>query len=325
MTSRSAREGSKTVSIPKGVGFHPKERSAPVLLALFTGLIGISLGCQPASDTESASEAAATGPAPVEFKTDSGIAMIWIPGGTFMMGSSEGLEDEAPVHEVTLSAFAMDRTEVTQAEFEKLMTANPSHFRGPDRPVEQIRWTDAAEYCNARSLEEGLEPCYDELTFACDFSKNGYRLPTEAEWEYACRAGGEDLYAFAGAKAKLDAHSCYAGNSGKKTLPVGSKRPNHWGIHDMYGNVSEWCHDPYDPNYYSVSPAENPAGPSEGEKRTLRGGSWKSTPEYCRATFRMSDTSGISDACFAQDSYGFRCVRTLAAAPGSPAVGTDAE
>lgn len=287
-------------------------------------LLTIITGCQPvANDQVSGAESKKV--SPVEFETPSKVAMVWIPGGSFMMGSSEGLEDESPVHEVTLSAYAMDQYEVTQAEYERLMTANPSHFRSPDRPAEQIRWTDAAEYCNARSLEEGLEPCYDELTFACDFSKNGYRLPTEAEWEYACRAGGEDLYAFAGAASKLDSHACYAGNSGKKTLPVGSKRPNDWGIHDLYGNVSEWCHDPYDPKYYSVSPAEDPAGPVEGEKRSLRGGSWKSTLEYCRATFRMSDTSGISDACFAQDSYGFRCVRRMSEAPAMAVSATEAD
>ena len=105
------------------------------------------------------------------------------------MGSSRGREEEKPVHKVHVDAFLMDRTEVTQEQYEKHKLPNPSRFKGPTLPVEMIPWTKAALFCNVRSKAEGLEPCYNEDTAECDFSKNGYRLPTEAEWEYACRAG----------------------------------------------------------------------------------------------------------------------------------------
>lgn len=251
----------------------------------------------------------ADAPVTVEIPADSGAEMVLIPGGEFLMGSANGPADEGPVHVVRVSPFVMDKYEVTQAQFAALELPDPSHFKDPQRPVEQIRWSDAALFCNERSRREGLEPCYDEATFECDFSASGYRLPTEAEWEYAARAGAEAVYDFGDAANELKNYACYQGNSRKKTEPVGQKRPNRWGLHDMYGNVSEWCHDVYSEDYYVASPTEDPRGPGEGPKRVMRGGSWNSKAEACRATQRQADVPGITDACFARDTYGFRCVR----------------
>ena len=166
---------------------------------------------------------------------------------------------------------------------------------------------------NERSLAENLTPCYDEKTpgWPCDFEANGYRLPTEAEWEFACRAGTRGDYDF-GPSSKLPQYAVVASNSGSQTSRVGSKRPNRWGLHDMYGNVSEWCHDVYAESYYAESPTNDPTGPrpeSDDVKRVIRGGSWKSSPSMARVSFRQGQRTGDSDACFFTDFCGFRCVR----------------
>ena len=244
-----------------------------------------------------------------KIETKSGVAMVLLPGGEFMMGSTSGDADEAPWHKVVLSPFAMDVFEVQQREYAELELPDPSNFKGAERPVEQIRWSDAALFCNERSRREKLEPCYDEATFACDFAASGYRLPTEAEWEYAARCGAETDYDFGNQPRQLKNFACYAGNGSKRTEPAGSKKPNRWGLFDLYGNVAEWCQDVYSAEYYASSPTQDPRGPAEGRKRVMRGGSWKSGDSACRATARVADFPGITDACFAQNTYGFRCVR----------------
>lgn len=262
------------------------------------------------SDTDSASG----GSAPFSIVTQSGVAMVFLPGGVFNMGSNGGNPDEAPVHKVQVSAFLMDQFEVTQEMFAKAQLPNPSHWQeSPRKPVERVRWRDAKQYCNERSLLEGLKPCYDENTpdWNCDYSANGYRLPTEAEWEYACRAGSEESYDF-GAVDKLRQYSWFADNSENKTHPVGQKKANRWGIFDMYGNVSEWCEDVYSPAYYKESPTVDPHGPphpGKDVKRVIRGGSWKASADMCRAAFRQGERTGDTDACFLTDYCGFRCVR----------------
>lgn len=245
--------------------------------------------------------------------TKTGIDMVLIPAGYFNMGSQHGRDDEKPVHKVWLDAFLMDRHEVTQEAYEKLGTLeafpNPSHFKGATLPVEQIKWDQAARFCNARSRFEGLKPCYNEDTAECDFEADGYRLPTEAEWEYACRAGTETEYSFGGDARKLGDYGWSAENSGKKTHPIGQKRANPWGLVDMHGNVAEWCQDVFDATYYKTSPERNPRGPAEGKEYALRGGSWKSTTDTLRSSYRVGETPGFSDACLARDAIGFRCVR----------------
>jgi acetoin utilization deacetylase AcuC-like enzyme/formylglycine-generating enzyme required for sulfatase activity len=254
--------------------------------------------------------------------TQSGIEMVLIPAGSFQMGSNAGGEDERPAHTVRLGSFWMDRYEVVQEEFKKYQISDPSHFKGARQPLEQINWTDAALYCNDRSMAEGLTPCYDEETWSCNFDANGYRLPTEAEWEYACRAGTGTEYSFGNDAGRLNDHAWHAGNSGATTHPVGQKKPNAWGLYDMHGNVAEWCNDRYAKDYYSsmgVPPMntgkipvlreiENPRGPAEGQERVLRGGAWNSSPESCRSSYRASDPA-IDDTCLANDAIGFRCVR----------------
>ena len=250
--------------------------------------------------------------------TQSGVEMVYVAGGEFMMGSDRGDPDEAPVHKVKLGAFLMDKFEVTHEGFAKAQLPNPSHWQdNPQRPVERVRWRDAKRYCNERSLMEGLKPCYNEKTadWDCDYSANGYRLPTEAEWEYACRAGTEGPYDF-GPADKLRQYAWMAENSDQKTHPAGQKKPNGFGICDLYGNVSEWCEDVYSPSYYKESPATDPHGPpnpGKDVKRVIRGGSWKSSPDQCRATARQGERTGDTDACFSTDFCGFRCVRHVTA------------
>ena len=244
--------------------------------------------------------------------TASGVEMVQIPAGSFVMGGN-GPADEPPFHEVWLDSFWKDRHEVTQAEYEKVGAKeafpNTSHFRGADLPVEQITWPQAARFCNARSRLEELKPCYNEDTGECDFSAAGYRLPTEAEWEYACRAGTATAYSFGNDQRALGDYAWYAENSAKKTHPVGQKRPNAWGLFDMHGNVAEWCQDGYYKGYYQVSPEKNPHGPADAKEYVLRGGSWKSTAEAVRSPARLGESPGFSDACLARDAIGFRCVR----------------
>ncbi len=267
------------------------------------------LGCHKVADAPVASQM------PPVITTKSGIEMVRIPAGSFQMGSRNGRDDERPIHTVWVDSFLMDRHEVTQAEFEKLGKlasepfANPSHFKGPDLPVEQVNWPLAARFCNVRSRVEGLKPCYNEDNGECDFTADGYRLPTEAEWEYACRAGTDGDYSYGGDPRKLGDVAWFADNAGKKTHPVGQKKPNPWGLYDMHGNVAEWCQDVYDKSYYQASPERNPHGPADGELYVLRGGSWKSNADALRSAYRLGQTSGFSDACLARDAIGFRCVR----------------
>lgn len=233
--------------------------------------------------------------------------MVLVAAGQFIMG--EKSEPDAPPHPVTLSAFLIDRHLVTQEFYEKLMGSNPSRWKGAGLPVEQVRWSDAVRFCNKRSEAEGLRPCYNLTTWQCDFAADGYRLPTEAEWEYACRAGTTTAYVCGDSPAKLGEFAWFDRNSGGRPQPVGKKQPNAWGLYDMCGNLWQWCQDFYQPDGYGTAAVQDPHGPSEGPNKVVRGGAWRFGAETCRSGYRYNESPGYSDVCFGYDIYGFRCVR----------------
>jgi formylglycine-generating enzyme required for sulfatase activity len=213
------------------------------------------------------------GPSPGEVKTNTiGMKLVYIPPGEFMMGSNDGDSDEKPVHKVRISkGFYMGVYEVTQAQWQAVMGTNPSNFKGDNLPVETVSWNDATEFCKKLSQKEGRT----------------YRLPTEAEWEYACRADSNTRFCFGDNDSGLDDYAWYGyEKSGKQTHPVGQKKPNAFGLYDMHGNVWEWCQDWYDEDYYSRSPEVDPQGHDTGSARVLRGGSWGISPGACRSVDR---------------------------------------
>ncbi|GMO50698.1 MAG: hypothetical protein Pg6C_14820 [Treponemataceae bacterium] len=212
--------------------------------------------------------------------------MVFIQGGTFVMGSPPSefrRQNDEVQHSVTVSPFYIGKFTVTQAEYGSIMGNNPSSFEGANLPVENVNWYDAITYCNTRSQREGLMPVYsgngDNVTW--NRNANGYRLPTEAEWEYACRAGTATPY-HTGNSA--DSAGWYDNNSGGKTHPSGQKLPNAWGLFDMHGNVWEWCWDWY--GEYPPGVQENPAGAETGSNRVLRGGSWGGFAQHLRSARR---------------------------------------
>jgi len=203
-----------------------------------------------------------------------GMVFVFVEGGYFEMGDTlgGGDGDEKPVHTVTLADFYLGKTEVTQAQWEKVMGSNPSKFKGAEHPVEQVSWKDVQEFIRKLNRRSG----------------NRYRLPTEAEWEYAARSGGKkEKWAGTSNESQLGAYAWYGANSGSQTHSVGQKQPNGLGLYDMSGNVWEWCSDWYGDTYYGQSPKKNPKGPSSGEHRVLRGGSWYSDPVSARAADRV--------------------------------------
>ncbi len=218
-------------------------------------------------------------------------------------------EVDAKPHNVVVSSFYIDKRLVTQEQYRRLMGANPSRWKGDKNPVEQLRWSEAAEFCNKRSQLEGLQPCYDLKTRDCNFEADGYRLPTEAEWEYACRAGTATAYFFGDNPSKLGDYAWFDKNASGRPQAVGQKRPNPWGLYDVCGNVWEWCNDFYKVDYYQESPQQDPKGPKTGETKVVRGGAWRFSAESCRSGYRYNENPGSADACFGYDVYGFRCVR----------------
>jgi formylglycine-generating enzyme required for sulfatase activity len=231
--------------------------------------------------------------------------MVFVEGGTFQMGSTNGYDDEKPVHTVTVKSFYMGKYEVTQKEWVAIMGSNPSNFKGDNLPVEQVSWNDAIEYCNRLSQKEGLTPAYRGSvdSMVCNFNASGYRLPTEAEWEYAAKGGNKDYitYEYSGGNG-VDGVAWYGGNSGSSTHPVGTKQPNSLGLYDMSGNVWEWCWDWY--GSYSGGSQTDPRGASSGSYRVFRGGGWHSVAAFVRSAFRSYYTP--SSRYF---SLGFRLVR----------------
>ncbi|PID30868.1 MAG: hypothetical protein CR982_00685, partial [Candidatus Cloacimonadota bacterium] len=228
---------------------------------------------------------------------------VFVESGSFSMGDhfNEGEGDELPVHSLAINSFFISKYEVTQKLYVSIMGNNPSYFPGEDRPVEQVSWFDAVEFCNKLSELEGLEKCYNlsDSIISCDLTKNGYRLPTEAEWEYAARGGVShtDDFRYSGChqNSELGDYAWYKGNSGSKTHDVGTKLPNQLGIYDMSGNVWEWCNDWYSSTYYATLPSNNPQGPESGTKRVGRGGGWGNAPSGCRVANRSDYAPTGSD------------------------------
>jgi formylglycine-generating enzyme required for sulfatase activity len=232
-----------------------------------------------------------------------GMEFVLIAAGTFLMGSDHGGGDEQPIHQVTISQpFYLGTYAVTQGQWEAVMGTNPSHFTGDrNRPVEQVSWEDTQEFIQRLHTREGGAR---------------YRLPTEAEWEYACRAGSQTAYSFGGTPygvsgtpygasgtpygvggPSLSAYGWYAGNASEgifalfrsgKTHPVGQRQPNAWGLYDMHGNVWEWVQDWY--GNYAPEPVADPQGPASGVYRVFRGGSWYHGARHCRSAYRSHGT-----------------------------------
>jgi formylglycine-generating enzyme required for sulfatase activity len=234
--------------------------------------------------------------------------MAEIKGGSFMMGSEDGDGDESPAHLVVLKPFLIDACEVTQSEYLALVGSNPSKHLGDQRPVDSVAWSAAAKYCNLRSLKEGFSLCYDEESWSCNYNANGYRLPTEAEWEYCYRAGTKTKFYFGSDPSIINDFAWNAGNSNKESHPVGQKKPNEWGLYDMAGNVCEWINDFYDDSFYKNSGKEDPVCLTIGFRLT-RGGSFLDKPANCRSSFRKYNDDPEKTQCGSYDMLGFRCVR----------------
>jgi len=226
--------------------------------------------------------------------SDVKLGMVWISRGSFEMGSPSSEQyrdkDEGPVHRVELDGFWMGKYEVTQVQWKAIMENNPSYFRGDSLPVETVSWNNAMEFCKKLSEKTGKK----------------YTLPSEAQWEYTCRAGSSTKYCFGDSDSSLGDYAWYASNSNSQTHPVGEKKPNGWGLYDMYGNVEEWCLDWYDENYYSNSPSKNPVNLISSNFWVIRGGSWLTTPWNCRSADRI-----WVDPDLRSRNFGFRVVRTL--------------
>ena len=240
--------------------------------------------------------------------------MITIPGGIGRMGDIVGnanQPDELPVHQVSLSPFMVSKYEITQELYMQVMGNNPSANIGSmANPVDNVTWYDAVRFCNALSTHEGLNPCYIETvdnTFECDFNTNGYRLPTEAEWEYACRAGSETAFHSGGNEEDVERVAWCAANSDGISHPVGLKEANDYDLHDIHGNVAEWCWDWYNPAYYSNSSLDDPEGPDSGRIKVTRGGSYYMDGFALRSSSRVH----FLDPAVKGSQTGFRVVRSV--------------
>ncbi len=238
------------------------------------------------------------------FTNSIGMKFVHIAPGSFMMGSSlkpseiaskyggsaEWYDDEIPQHSVTLTkAFYIQTTEVTQGQWKTIMGNNPSGFDycGKNCPVEKVSWHDVQKFIEKLNKKEGT---------------NKYRLPTEAEWEYACRAGSTTVFYFGSFKEELNSFAWNSSNSSEWTHSIRQKKPNAWGLYDMHGNVGEWCSDWY--GDYTSDSMTDPVGPEKGNQRVFRGGSWRNIARFCRSAYRY----GV-DPNYRRPTGGFRVVK----------------
>ena len=234
--------------------------------------------------------------------------LIFVEGGNFKMGDiwDDGEHNEKPVHEVKINSFHINKFEVTQKQYKKIMMTNPSYLKGDLLPVEQVTWSQAIQYCNKLSELENLEKCYyiEDGKILCNWTANGYRLPTEAEWEYAARSGGKDDQKWSGTgdSEYLNDFSWNLSNAEYKTHEVGTRYPNEIGLYDMSGNVREWCWDK--PGTYKANEEINPKGIDDGTYRIVRGGGWRDKADGCRTIKRFEITQSSHMMLI-----GFRVVR----------------
>jgi formylglycine-generating enzyme required for sulfatase activity len=326
-------------------GLAPQPTQTPTTMPTPQGAIST------AAPTRAPTRTRTPSPTPTPTTPRTLIPMVRVPAGSFAMGSLADepcrARNEAPRHRVRISPFLLGRSEVTRGQFaafirrtgyrttaETVASAityeggrwedrkgrswrNPGFRQTDAHPVVCVSWYDAVAFCNWLSEEEGLQPCYsgkgDDIR--CDFSASGYRLPTEAEWEYACRAGTTGLYNMGDnlegcdsedTSRALDRAGWYWMNAGRKTHPVAAKSANAWGLYDTHGNVWEWCWDRYGDEYYSSSPPANPKGPALGSFRVLRGGGWNRAAGFCRSAYRGRGRPGVR-----KSSIGFRIARSV--------------
>lgn len=214
---------------------------------------------------------------------------VYIDKGSFLMGSDEqiGDEDESPKHEVCISKpFYMGKYEVTQKQWKQIMGSNNSNFKGDDNPVDTVSFLECNEFAKKLS----------------DITKKKVSLPTEAQWEYACRAGSDTKWFFGDDENDIEEYGWIDSNSNMQTHPVGLKKPNKFGLYDMYGNIQEWCSDWYT-NPYLTDDKINPQGPKNGDSKVIRGGAWGDFPDNARSAYRNANGEDISN-----DGTGFRVV-----------------
>ena len=243
---------------------------------------------------------------------DGPLEMVELPGGSYQMGSPDSDDraygDEKPQHQVQVSGFRLARTTVTTGLWHQIMGGRDQPA-DPSLPVADISWTQAVRFCNRLSRRQGYKPCY-RLTgvwprrrWVCNWRASGYRLPSEAEWEYACRAGSATRYSFGDDPALLGEYAWFNANSGGTSHPVATRKPNRWGLFDMHGNLWEWCWDWY--GDYAAELQTDTHGPKTVRRRVLRGGSFVNSPVFLRSANRDWDES-----VYRNQLIGFRCARS---------------
>jgi formylglycine-generating enzyme required for sulfatase activity len=232
------------------------------------------------------------------------LEMVLIPAGEFMMGcpssDQDAVDAEKPQHRVRITRpFYLGKYPVTQEQWDAVMggqatTGDDHHFKGLKNPVDTVSWQNCQEFLEQLNRRPGNPG-------------EKFQLPTEAQWEYACRAGSSTKYCYGDEESRLGEYAWYDDNSEHKTHPVGEKKPNAWGLYDVHGNIWQWCEDRFGGGYYAKSPVDDPPGPAAGSDRALRGGAWGSYARSCRSSSRLALTPMYRD-----ENLGFRVARAVA-------------